>query len=268
MKKYIFFLDIDGTLLRLDSGIHQEVIDAAKAFRKGGGDIVLSTGRSPLSSRWVAEKLDITLPSILYGGASLYDFSKNKHIVTYPLKETVFDAIRLLMKIDEDISVQIFTSEKIYMLRCNELYRARGIKEEYAASVAADIKDVRGDVIKIVMTCEEPQVLQKIHDTIFTGSDYHFAFSGRRFAEVVAGNVSKAAMIKELLSKIDVPMERTFAAGDAMTDYQMMIDCAYTFAPVDSNPKILEICDETIPVCEEGGVAIALESALRIMKSD
>ena len=267
MANYIFFLDVDGTLLRNNTEIQQEVIDAAKAFRNAGGEITLSTGRSPISTKWVAEKFDITLPAILYGGASLYDFNQGKHLITHHLKNDILDATKLVLELDSGISVQVYTTEKIFLLHSTSLLRERGVQEEFNISTPAKIEDIYGDILKIVLTCEDPNLLQKCHDTIFTDSDFYFAFSGRRFAEVVAGHVNKAVMNAHLLNKLNIPLSRTFAAGDSMNDYQMMIECAYTFSPINSNSKILELCNETIPVCEEGGVAIAFEKAIKIMQT-
>ena len=266
MASHLFFLDIDGTLLRGDSGIHQVVLDAALAFRKAGGDIVLCTGRAPVSTERIVQRMGITLPCILYCGAVLYDFGSKRALISRPMNDGVLDEIKKIMAEYPEVSIQAYTADQIHMLHMTEHLQKYGVKEEHTPA-DNDVDKVRGGILKLVMTCKDPEILKLCRTRFLPEPHYNFAFSSRRFADIVAGGASKAVMMQELLSRLNIPVGNTFSAGDAMTDYPMIEKSAYSFAPVDANPKILEICDETIPVCEEGGAAVALQKAAKLITS-
>ena len=74
--KTLLITDIDGTLLSGRESVPKSVIDAAQAFMDRGNLLSFCTGRSLDSAREVDSMLPVNSPSILFGGALLYDFTK------------------------------------------------------------------------------------------------------------------------------------------------------------------------------------------------
>ena len=264
MISHLFFMDIDGTLCRGDSVIRQEVLDAAGAFREKGGEIVLCTGRSPMSARRIAERLAISLPCIVYCGAMLYDFKAGRRLASHAMNGAVLADIRRMLEAFPQISLMAYTADQVYLLRSTVFFRANGVQDEIPPAVSR-LEDMEGQIFKIVLSCEEPLFLRQCHEQCFGGPDYQFEFSGREFADIVAGGVTKADMMDRLLALLRIPVSRTFAAGDAMTDYTMLKASGYSFAPVDADSGVLAVCDEIIPRCEDNGAATALKSALKMI---
>ena len=67
----IAVLDLDGTLLTTQKTISQENQKALKSFQNKGGQIILASGRHPISVAWHARLLGLTGWHIAFDGAVL-----------------------------------------------------------------------------------------------------------------------------------------------------------------------------------------------------
>lgn len=263
--KYIFLSDIDGTLLRGDSGIHQKVINAAHEYINAGGLLSLCTGRAPISSRWVAGELPVNMPCILYTGAAIYDFATEQCIWSRHFDSNFMPILEQLYLEYPDISIQAYTHDNIFMLRANERLLRRGIKEEIPDNLSS-LTDIHGDLLKLVLTCDDVDHLQQCGKQLFTSEQTIFAFASTHFAEVVPAGAGKDNAMKALSELYDVPLSRFFAAGDGMTDLPMIELSGYSFAPVTAPKLLLDKCDMIIPSCEDGGMETAFNYARDVMR--
>lgn len=263
--KYIFLSDIDGTLLRGSSGICQKVVQAAHEYVKAGGLLSLCTGRAPVSSRWVARELHINMPCILYTGAAIYDFEAECCIWSRHFGTDIMAILEQLYIGYPDVSIQVYTHDTIFMLRANDRLMSHGIREEIPCRLSS-LAEVRGDPLKLVLTCDDIYVLQQCKEDLFSSNQTIFAFSSTHFAEVVPAGAGKDNAMKALSELYEVPLSSFFVAGDGMTDLPMIELGEYSFAPVTSPKLILDKCDSIIPSCEEGGMEKAFNYALNIMR--
>ena len=62
----VIAMDLDGTLVKGDSGITPRVRQAIAAARDAGVEITIATGRMFRSARRFADDLQVTLPIICY----------------------------------------------------------------------------------------------------------------------------------------------------------------------------------------------------------
>ena len=94
---YIFLSDIDGTLLRADAPLTAQVVDAARNYTAQGGLLAVCTGRSLPAVTKVAEEIGVNAPSIIYGGAAIYDFQKKQYLYTQPFRWEIMQAVRAVL---------------------------------------------------------------------------------------------------------------------------------------------------------------------------
>lgn len=73
MKIKLLALDLDGTVFNSRKEIDQETIQAIYEFKDCGGKVVICSGRSPLSTKWVSETLRLDDPIIAYNGAVIQE---------------------------------------------------------------------------------------------------------------------------------------------------------------------------------------------------
>ena len=255
---YVFLSDIDGTLMRRDAPLTQGVIDAAQEFKNQGGLLSVCTGRSLPAVVEVAKKLGVNAPSIIYGGAAIYDFKSEQYLYAQPFRGDVMQSVRSVLEAYDDISMQVFTLTDAFVLRRNRRLNELGVKEENVNPISAP-EDVTGDILKIVMCCDEPSHLEDCRK-FFPPEFCHFAFASRTFVDVVATGFGKGEAMERLSQLLDVPFNRFFSAGDAFTDLPMLRASGISFAPDNALPAVKEAVTHIVPSVFEGG----MEQAFRI----
>lgn len=265
LRMYLFFSDIDGTLLRGDSGIPAGVKAAARRFADAGGILTLCTGRSWISTAWVAKEMDIRVPCVLFTGAVLYDFTKGEIVDGTPLGPSIMPRLERTLAEYPELSVMAYTADRIYLLRNTATLAAKGVREEIEPRISS-LDEVRGDIYKIVMSSPDVSRLRECGEKVYGDPGLYFAFASRHFGEVVAAGADKGGAARRLAAKLGVPMTRTFAAGDAMTDYALFKACAFAFATADAPDDLMRACHAKIPLCEQGGMEHAFDRAVQLMR--
>ena len=79
-------VDLDGTLLNSQKKISYADYYALKLYISLGGKIILASGRSPLSTEWIAENLSIEKSIVAFNGAFIQCRSDKQ----YDLIESIF----------------------------------------------------------------------------------------------------------------------------------------------------------------------------------
>lgn len=79
-------VDLDGTLLNSHKKIDYVDYYALKLYMSLGGKVILASGRSPLSTEWIAENLSIEKSIVAFNGAFIQYRSEKQ----YDLIESIF----------------------------------------------------------------------------------------------------------------------------------------------------------------------------------
>lgn len=261
--RYVFLSDIDGTLLRRDTPLTRDVTDAARDFTARGGLLSLCSGRSLPAVTEVARAIGVNAPSILYGGAAIYDFQAKAYLYSQPFRWDVMQAVRAVLDAYDDISMQVFTLKDVYVLRRTRRLNERGVKEENVNPLSAP-EDVSGGILKLVMCCDDPSHLEDCR-RFFPPEYCHFAFASRTFVDVVAAGFGKGEAMERLSQLLDVPYSRFFTAGDACTDLPMLRASGVSFAPDNALPAVKEAVTHVVPSVLEGGMARAFRMAAELL---
>ena len=262
--QYLFLSDIDGTLLNADTPLVREVVVAARAYTAQGGLLSLCTGRSLPAAVAVAETLGVNAPSILYGGAAIYDFRKKQYLDSHPFCGDVMQAVRAVLAVSDEISMQVCTKENIYVLRRNRRLQEKGADEENRGPLSS-ADDVRGEILKVVMCCDEPERLEACR-RFFPPEYCRFAFASRTFVDVVAAGFGKGDAVKRLSKLLDIPLSRFFAAGDSMTDLPMLQVAGLSFAPENAAEAVKKAAKYVVPSVCCGGMEKAFLFAAEWMR--
>lgn len=260
---YIFLSDIDGTLLRADAPLTAQVVTAARNYTAQGGLLAVCTGRSLPAVVQVAEELGVNAPSIIYGGAAIYDFQKKQYLYAQPFRWDIMQAVRAVLAAFDDVSMQVFTKDEVYVLRRNRRLNELGVREENINAIASP-EDVTGEILKLVMCCDEPQHLEQCRQ-FFPPEYCHFAFASRTFVDVVAAGFGKGEAMTTLSQLLDIPFERFFSAGDAMTDLPMLRSSAVSFAPENALEAVKQAVTYVVPSVHCGGMERAFRLAAEHM---
>lgn len=260
---YLFVSDLDGTLLRRDVPLSPQVVDAAKQYMAAGGLLSLCTGRSLPAAREAALALGVNAPSILYGGAAIYDFQQQKYLFSQPFQWDVMQAVEAVLAQQADISVQVLTLDNIYVLHRNSRLNQWGVPEENVGPVRSP-DEVCGRVMKLVMCCDDPSRLEFCHQ-FFPPEYCNYTFASRTFLDVVPAGFGKGEALARLSSMTGIPFSRFFCAGDAMTDLPMLKLAGVSYAPENAMDGVKAAVSRVVPDIHHSGMAQAFRHAAAIL---
>lgn len=265
----VFFCDIDGTLVKGKMPIKKNVIEAAKRFMHEDGVLCLCTGRAPISVRHIAKQINPNGLSVLYTGGAIYDFKNEEYLWYSTFREGIKVKLEQLVSDYPSISVQVYTKDNIYLLQVNDLLLSRGVKEELSQdfSTILDITDFE-EIIKLVLTDEDPEILKDCRKRVFDEEGYKFEFSSTHFVEVVPDSAGKDNGAMRVIEYLGIKKPVIFAAGDGMTDIPIMQKADISFAPENAAEKVLQTVQFIVPTCEHGGMVDAFQIASKFKVND
>ena len=256
MKYKMLVTDVDGTLTDEN---HKIVPLNKKAILKAkelGLCVTLATGRRPESVRPFVEELKIICPVIVYNGAGIYDFEKERFIHKEVLnKESAILSISLLEKYPE-LTAFIYYDHGSYTKEENttvlEYKEKDKIKLIYKKDLLSLVKDE--PPIKI-MIIGERKVLDMFYSEISTYKpDVNFTNSEINYLEILPKDASKGNMLRILARMFEIDLNEVIAVGDKDNDISMVEIAGLGIAVRNGSPRLKEIAKYIVSSGKDGGV--------------
>lgn len=264
MTRKLFLTDVDGTLLRGTDAIPSVVVQAAQAFMDAGGLLSLSTGRSTISAIPIAKQLNVNFLCILYGGAMLYNPLNDKCEYMKTFDPAVNDVVSYIYSNFADLSLQVYTSSHIYVLRRNARLQSRGISSENVGPIES-LNTIEGDILKIVCTSDDVEKLQLCLD--YLPSDICCgAFASRNFIDITPHGSGKVDAMRHISENHGIPFSNFFSAGDSMSDLPMLKLSGRSYAPANAIDEVKQSVSLCVPAVEESGMAEAFMDAATLLQ--
>ena len=226
---YIFFSDLDDTLLTTKKEVSPKTYEALKAFTDKGNIFVICTGRGLDSALKVQKKYGLTFPHSFiaaYNGCQIYDCDAEKTIfkvgIPLPVVKDIFNTA-------EEYGVYVHTYSDEYILTSKN---------------DEEIQDYRSKVSTPVHFCPDPAgyldappckvICIELHDHAKQerfrkavnekyGDVLDTMYSSPYYLELIPKGYGKGTAVKELAKHLNIPIEHTIAAGDAENDNSMLI---------------------------------------------
>jgi Cof subfamily protein (haloacid dehalogenase superfamily) len=285
LKYRLLATDLDGTLLNEQKEIDMENIRGIQEYRQKGGRVVICSGRSPLSTRWIANTIGLKgEPIIAYNGAIMLD--ENGEMSA----QAVFQDDHLLR------FWELCETEKIYahfyegdtllvpaVTKWNENWIENNIPAlEKTGGRVEDLQSFRGqcqvkmvdDFYRYVKT-NQPQITKiAVFDEDGRLSDFSKVIgeqvggleisSSLNFLnlEISPSGVSKASALLKLSEKLDIPISEIAAIGDNYNDSLMLSAAGLGIAMGNAPEEVKKLADVVTTSNHEAGVAAAIRRFL------
>ena len=263
-------IDLDGTLLNSYGDISNENKEAIKYALNKGVEVVLASGRDPLTMQKISKELEIKNYLIAGNGASVYDIKAQKNIY-----ENFIDTNKALKIIkmckENSIFFNIYTDKGIITESLNFNVKVFNSENNYKASekqtnieIVKDIYEYAQNnplnILKIII-CDDSKIIfnnisQKLKQ--IRGIEVlDVAHMSRKiirvgteeveieyyYTEVSSKDVDKWNAIEYLINTLQIKKEEVMAIGDNINDKKMVQNSAVGVAMGKSALAIENIGD-------------------------
>lgn len=245
----ILFTDLDETLLNEYSEISDYTKSVLDRFTAAGNKLVLSSGRPLNSVLEVKEKAGLNYPGtyvISYNGCLIYDCDAKKSIRDLRVPMDYVNYVQSAAD-RQNLHIQTYSaSEVITHIEDEEIkfYRKR-----------IHLPLVLADQFSEVLT-QEPLKLLAIHltdhskleafvDSIkdWASDKLQLIFSTPRYLEIFHIDGGKGSAVRYLCDYLNIPIENSYAAGDAENDISMLEAAGCGIAMLNGDDKVKAIAD-------------------------
>ena len=265
MQIKLIAMDLDGTLLNSAHTVSAETRRAINLARRAGIYTAAATGR-PLSA----------LPDYILDG-SIVDFaitSNGSSIFSLPAKERIYvrklpeEAVRRFLLIAQDlgVTVEVYIDGFAYCIA--EYYRkptdfnlpermdtyvpaTRQPVDEMQLFIEENIDSIEG----LTFITPDEALRLEIRGRLSEIPGIYTTSSAPYYIETANGEVSKAAALRFLASRLGISQSQVVAFGDGGNDLEMILDAGAGIAMANSSPELIEAADFVTASNDDDGIA-------------
>jgi Cof subfamily protein (haloacid dehalogenase superfamily) len=259
-------IDVDGTLVGAGGVVPAVVWNAAARARAAGVRLALCTGRPAFGITGdYARRLDADGWHVFQNGASIVRPSSGEsHSVALP-REAVDALVRRARAAGRILELY---SDADYAVELDADDRARRHAGLLGVPFAMrDLLEFPGPVVRaqwLVPHHEVEQVLAEPHPGLLLSPSLSPVVTDTTFINVTPAGVDKAAGVLAVARAYDVPADRVMLVGDGENDVTAMGVVGVAVAMGNAEPGPLAAARHTVSHVDDGGLAEALEMALRM----
>ncbi|MEU1983981.1 HAD hydrolase family protein [Nocardia sp. NPDC019395] len=250
-------LDVDGTLLRTGTPVSDRVAAAVRAAVANGAHVVVSTGRTMLTTRPVLEELGLIRGhAICSNGAVHIDIEADE-----PAAVHVFDPRPAVTALRELFPEMIFTAEKVGV----------GV---WATGMSPGEYYIGGEYVVVDhhtlcsaptprLNCWWPEgsvtEMRRLLETLAVPDISWVYGEFGPWLSISRQGVSKGWALERLRRILDIPRAATLAIGDGFNDREMFAWAGHSVAMANAPAELHDIVDEVTADVAADGVAAVLE---------
>ncbi|MCR6597505.1 Cof-type HAD-IIB family hydrolase [Bacillus halotolerans] len=230
-------IDMDGTLLNDEQLISDENRNAIREAEDKGVYVVISTGRTLMTCRELAESLKLSSFLITANGSEIWD--SNFNLVERKLLHT--DHIKMMWDLRNKHNTNFWAST------VNKVWRGEfpeNITDHEWLKFGFDIEDddIRNEVLAELRKNKELEITNSSPTNI----------------EVNALGINKAAALAKVSEKLGFTMENVMAMGDSLNDIAMIKEAGLGVAMGNAQDVVKETADWITDTNIEDGAAKAI----------
>ena len=259
MSIRLLALDIDGTLTaNSQNEISPRCKEAILAARDAGAFVTIATGRAIFATRPIWDAMELTGPSIQYGGAQIVDAPDGSIVDQRPLApELVRDIMQYMY--DQKIPAQIYFNDEVIVEKENDYTKRYVEKNGMRTRVDPDLRARTFDSVpKILAFSENEEALRAALMQRYAGRA-HVTYSQPTFIEVNDTRATKGHALARLAQRLHIDRSEVAAMGDSYLDADMIEWAGTGVCMSDSVQDIIQIADVVAPDQRHDGVAWFIE---------
>jgi Cof subfamily protein (haloacid dehalogenase superfamily) len=246
--------DLDGTLLRADGSVSDRTLASIESARRAGIEVVPATGRPRLITGDVMERLPFLDYWVLANGSVTWHLGRRELIRGFWIEEAL--ARNLVVRLRQRLPNAGFAVE----FEDDVAFEA-GFEDvvPIAPSVdpSVDLLDRIDRRVQKILVFDTSKTIDDLFAAVSgaVGEDGVPSYSGLRFIELAAGEVTKATGLELLAADFGIDGQEVAAFGDNHNDVAMLRWAGRSYAMDHATADVREVADETIGSNEDDAVA-------------
>ena len=239
--------DIDGTILKKDFTISNNVINVIKELTKKDIKVVLATGRMYCAAIKIAKILDINTPLVCYQGALIKNSCNDfKTLYVDPVQPNLAAQIIKVLK-NKNIHTNLYLNDELFCENDNEIIKDYTNKRLIPYSVVDNLLDLNlnNQVNKILAIDYDTKLIENLTNEL--QKQYkdllYIVRSTKNFCEISSKNSNKGKAVKFLSNLFDIKKEEILAIGDEDNDIDLLKSANIKIAMGNASQKLQENAD-------------------------
>lgn len=233
MNKFIFALDLDGTLAQDNALLSVQTIHQLQQWAKQGVCIVITTGRTWLNAKDIYEVCQLSTPIILYNGAYVYLPKENKVLQSFTLEK---EYIHYLLLNEEFASLLAFVVCE-YQNQHFEVNLTQNTTQSFVEKLTIN-------PTSFVIQLKDKKDQEKVKKMIEKNPRYGYRYWGREWGEVYLKMISKKEGIDVVLNYFHLNSENLIFFGDGQNDVEILQYAKIGVAMKNAKIEIQQYADE------------------------
>lgn len=256
MQKYIFFLDVDGTLIEHGKDkITTKVVEEIKRLKALGHIFVICTGRSHSHAKLINNLQDFNYLAILFG-SRIYNLDNDK--IEYksknPNKKATIALADYLLNKKISWSYKDEIGEKTPFL---SMVNMRDDKDLVLINREDFLRDVKhGKIIQLLATGRHKAELEPLFP------EFDFFDMPDNYTDITRAGVSKEQCVNFFKKRF--PNYTTVSMGDSQNDLDMFARTDISIAMGNASDEIKAKAKYVTKRVQQDGVAYALTTILKL----
>ncbi len=243
-----------------DGHLHERTLEALRATRAAGIDVIVVTGRMVQSVRRYLEPAHLNEPVICYQGAVVAD--ADGHWLRHepiPLG-LAREAIAALES--EGYAPNVYVDDELYVSAVTEAARSYAGFQKLEIHEVGNLLDWLSEPPTKLVCAGDPVALDGVEGRMKDrfGERMYISKSLPYFLEFAAPGITKGSGLDFLAAHMGFTPEQTIAFGDGENDVQLVEWAGYGIAVANAHPRVKAVADWVCPSAEEQGVAQVLEA--------
>ncbi|MFD2613221.1 Cof-type HAD-IIB family hydrolase [Paenibacillus gansuensis] len=262
MPYRLIALDVDGTLLTDDHQLTENTKNTIRKVYEEGCGIVLCTGRSPVSTLPVMEKLGLSGTLITHNGAATVASADRSviHEFSYNVAE-IEPLIRYCR--DHQIQFDVNTAFEMYVEQMTPEAQDMYAQFYITPKVVADVLALETPIVKFTCFAARDIIDRIEKEWALLSTELRIIRSGDAFIDVMHSHANKGSALKALAGTRNISSEEVIAIGNYYNDIEMIQFAGMGIAMDNSPDAVKAAADAVTSSNNEDGVHKAIEKYMQ-----
>jgi len=251
--------DIDGTIVKWDTGFSKNVIDCVKKLSASGVKVVLVTGRMHCAATHIADELGLDTPIVSYQGGLI----KNHEGKTLYEENLDSDCAKQIIKWAkaDDIHINLYIDDKLYVEKDNECVKkytdGKFVSYTVCRFETLEIKNV--NKILAIDYGNPDRVTGWVNELRKRFPQLYIVKSTPYFCEIGSADAKKSHGVEFLAKYWGLNKDEILAIGDQDNDIELLKSGGVAVAMGNATPELKECANYITDTVENDGFVKAVE---------